>query len=341
MIRLIATIIFVGFNWSPIAAHPEPIQPVKRAGGDLEDTWTINNESVYGILIEIDENAESFKVRDLETSAVTGPYEFKELIPREAEYLRQALSGEVEGKVIGIVDGDTLDVLTDEKRRLRIRLHGIDAPERGEDYNRKAKEHLSDLAYLKMVHLHFQSTDKWGRMVATIFDEGLTLDLNLEMIKAGYARYDDQYLKESSEYGTAEDDAKQLKRGMWASARQMKPKSKTTSRPAVEKRESISLPAPARKLPASNRRLTALDAKGAPSFRFQGRKSLSRALWKRPDPNLELYWLTPNSKKYHQHGGCFRFATTTKGTFGKPCERTLCKDCAKKLSPQEKSPPPQ
>ena len=51
------------------------------------------------------------------------------------------------GKVIGIADGDTLRILTSDKRPLIIRLNGIDAPESGQDFGQVSKRHLSDLVF--------------------------------------------------------------------------------------------------------------------------------------------------------------------------------------------------
>ena len=55
-----------------------------------------------------------------------------------------ATSDEITGKVVHILDGDTIDILTADKTTIRIRLHGIDAPEKGQPFGNTAKEFLSD-----------------------------------------------------------------------------------------------------------------------------------------------------------------------------------------------------
>jgi endonuclease YncB( thermonuclease family) len=61
----------------------------------------------------------------------------------------QALASDYPARVVGISDGDTLTVLTAEKKQVKIRLHGIDAPETGQDYGQRAKQAASELAFDK------------------------------------------------------------------------------------------------------------------------------------------------------------------------------------------------
>lgn len=71
-------------------------------------------------------------------------------------------------KVIGVSDGDTITVLRD-RTQVRVRLHGIDAPETGQPFASRAKQAASDLAFSKTVTVHPVDTDRYGRTVAEVF----------------------------------------------------------------------------------------------------------------------------------------------------------------------------
>jgi micrococcal nuclease len=62
-----------------------------------------------------------------------------------------AIASEYSGRIVGVVDGDTVDLLTEANERIRIRLAGIDAPERGQGFSRRAKQGLSDLTFNRQV----------------------------------------------------------------------------------------------------------------------------------------------------------------------------------------------
>src|SRR4051812_6132878 len=70
--------------------------------------------------------------------------------------------------VVGISDGDTLTVLKPDKSRVKVRLHGIDAPEAGQDFGSRAKQAASDLAFGKSVTIRTRDTDRYGRLVAEV-----------------------------------------------------------------------------------------------------------------------------------------------------------------------------
>jgi endonuclease YncB( thermonuclease family) len=68
--------------------------------------------------------------------------------------------------MVGISDGDTLTVPTANRTQVKIRLHGIDCPERGQDFGSRAKEAVAELAFGKTVTVHPRDTDRYGRTVA-------------------------------------------------------------------------------------------------------------------------------------------------------------------------------
>lgn len=122
------------------------------------------------------------------------------------------------GRVVGVSDGDTATVLDATNTQFKIRLLGIDAPEKKQAFGNKSKEHLSDLVFNKHVQVEYSKKDKYGRLVGKITVNGV--DANLEQVKAGMAWHYKQYQREQSEadrftYTQAEDHARAEKRGVW------------------------------------------------------------------------------------------------------------------------------
>jgi len=116
-------------------------------------------------------------------------------------------------KVVGVSDGDTLTALDDDNKQHKVRLHGIDAPEIGQPFGTKSREALGRLAMKKMATLHLHGRDRYGRDLARVEVDGR--DVNLELVKDGlawhYVRYD-----KSPELASAEREAREAKRGVWA-----------------------------------------------------------------------------------------------------------------------------
>lgn len=131
-----------------------------------------------------------------------------------------------EGKVVGVSDGDTITVLDSNRVQHKIRVAGIDAPEKGQDFGGKAKEHLSDLVYGKTVNLPDAKIDKYGRTVSRVL-VGNT-DAGIEMIKAGLAWHYKKYEIEQSpadrvSYGSAEIKARNAHIGLWSQGTPTRP----------------------------------------------------------------------------------------------------------------------
>lgn len=116
------------------------------------------------------------------------------------------------GKVVNVLDGDTIDVQW-EGGRERIRLNGIDAPEKGQDFGRRAKEFTDNLVYGKDVRVETIGTDKYGRTIGDVFLSDGT-QLNKELVGGGLAWW---YCRHSSnqELKLLEIEAREAKRGLW------------------------------------------------------------------------------------------------------------------------------
>ena len=117
----------------------------------------------------------------------------------------------VVGKVVKVVDGDTLHVYSN-KGTYKIRLSGIDAPERGQAYGKRAKEHLEFLVAGKQVIAIVESKDRYGRYVASVKVQ--SKDVCAEMLTAGYAWHSKQY-DNNKYYDELQREAKKAKRGLW------------------------------------------------------------------------------------------------------------------------------
>lgn len=132
-----------------------------------------------------------------------------------------ALYGEtLQGKVVGISDGDTITVLDSNKTQHKIRLAGIDAPEKAQAFGELSKQHLSDVLFGKTVAADWNKTDKYGRTIGKVIANGQ--DANLAQVQAGLAWHYKQYAKEQStsdrsSYALADVGAKARKVGLWHS----------------------------------------------------------------------------------------------------------------------------
>ena len=122
----------------------------------------------------------------------------------------------VTGKCVGVTDGDTATVLVDGNRQVKVRFHGIDAPESSQDFGQRSKQKMSDLIYGKEVKVDILERDKYGRSVAKVYVGGVYT--NLEMVKSGLAWHYVQYAPNDSDLASAEKAARASKVGLWSHA---------------------------------------------------------------------------------------------------------------------------
>lgn len=117
------------------------------------------------------------------------------------------------GKVISIKDGDTIEMLVRNKP-VKIRLHGIDCPEKGQPFGIKAKQFTSDLCFGKIVKAEQTGKDRYGRIIANVFLPTQDL-LNLQLLKAGLAWHYRKY-DHNNVFSLAEKEARTKRRGVWS-----------------------------------------------------------------------------------------------------------------------------
>ena len=124
--------------------------------------------------------------------------------------------GEFTGKVIKVVDGDTIDVLTDDKQTIRIRFNGIDCPERGQPFGNNATQSLKDSILGNVVKVMSRDQDRYGRTVGDIYHDGTLI--NLALVKAGLAWHYVKYAPDDTALREAEQHARELNSGLWSSS---------------------------------------------------------------------------------------------------------------------------
>jgi endonuclease YncB( thermonuclease family) len=122
--------------------------------------------------------------------------------------------------VVSVADGDTFTLLTDQKTEIRIRLHGIDCPERTQDFGTVAKKFLSDKIYDKRVSVTQTDIDRYSRMIAivTLGSE----NINEAMLAAGLAWHYKRYDKNPT-WAALEQEARKAKTGLWQNPNPIEP----------------------------------------------------------------------------------------------------------------------
>lgn len=125
----------------------------------------------------------------------------------------------IEGRVVSVADGDTITILSADFIQHKIRLAGIDAPEKNQAFGQRSKQSLSNLVFGKVVQVQTNKRDKYKREVGQVFIDGN--DANLEQVKLGMAWHYKAYEKEQSAdaqkvYADAENEAKAARLGLWA-----------------------------------------------------------------------------------------------------------------------------
>ena len=119
----------------------------------------------------------------------------------------------VTGVVISILDGDTVEIVADNRLE-RVRLRGIDAPEGRQAFSGRSREYTSELCLRRVVVLKDTTRDIYGRLVAdVILPDGR--NLSEEIVRAGYAWHYIQYSRDTT-LARLEREARENRRGLWA-----------------------------------------------------------------------------------------------------------------------------
>jgi|SRR5690606_4016231 len=126
----------------------------------------------------------------------------------------------ITGEVVRVADGDTFTLLINSHDEVRIRLHGIDCPERGQPYGRVATEHLKTLLAKGDVRVEETDIDRYGRVVGIVYAGGV--NVNESLLAAGlawhYTRYD-----QNPRWINLEAQARTQRLGLWAERNPVSP----------------------------------------------------------------------------------------------------------------------
>lgn len=143
-----------------------------------------------------------------------------------ALFVCSSFAARLNGRVIGIIDGDTVDLLVDGPETIRVRVAGVDAPESRQAFGGVAKHRLSDLVFSHPVVVEWTKRDRYGRVVGKIVNsQG---DVGLLLVRDGLAWHYKKYqLEQSYEdrrlYDQAERSARARRIGIWSDPNAMSP----------------------------------------------------------------------------------------------------------------------
>lgn len=146
----------------------------------------------------------------------------------------------ISGKVVRILDGDTYDLLIDGSQTIRIRMEGIDAPEKGMPFYKVSKNYLGKLCFGKQVKFKSSGKDIHDRNLGfTYLDDGT--ELCHEMIRAGLAWHYKKY-NSDEDLSSLELEARNAKIGIWENDNPMPPwENRKLHRQGISTKDSFKL----------------------------------------------------------------------------------------------------
>ncbi|HAG9068330.1 TPA: thermonuclease family protein [Escherichia coli] len=122
-------------------------------------------------------------------------------------------AAQIQGKVIRVLDGDTVDVLQ-ERQPVRVRLLNIDAPEKKQPFGRWSTNQLKALLAGQSVTVSYTQTDRYGRVLGRVVTANGT-EANRQQVLKGAAWVYDRYNTDNS-LPALQRQAQTQKRGLWA-----------------------------------------------------------------------------------------------------------------------------
>ena len=133
-------------------------------------------------------------------------------------WVATAVADTYTARVVAITDGDTIKVLDSQSRLHKIRLAGIDAPEKKQPFGQRSKQHLSEMVFGKEVTLDCNKVDRYRREICVVLIDGR--DANLSQVEVGLAWWYRKYAREQTaqqqaDYEVAEDRARSSRVGLW------------------------------------------------------------------------------------------------------------------------------
>lgn len=133
-----------------------------------------------------------------------------------------SVSADISGRVVRVLDGDTIEILESGNRLTRVRLAGIDAPEKSQPFGQRSRQALSSMVAQRTVTVTGGDTDRYGRLLGTVWLDAK--DVNAEQIRKGLAwayRYHGNPVK--PDYAALENEARCQATGLWSATGQTEP----------------------------------------------------------------------------------------------------------------------
>jgi len=139
-------------------------------------------------------------------------------------------AADINGKVVAVTDGDTIRILDNNSTQHKIRLTGIDAPEKAQPFGNASRKHLASMVAGKEVRVETSKNDRYGRVLGKVWVQpqncsscGKTLNANLAQILAGMAWWYQDYAKDQpvqdrARYESAVKQAREARLGLWSEA---------------------------------------------------------------------------------------------------------------------------
>lgn len=169
--------------------------------------------------VERSTSQQEYTVSETNPAAKAEPVEWS----GEASYTVNVPSNQLTGKVIGVIDGDTIDILNADNETIRIRFNGIDCPEKGQPFGNNATDFVKETIAGKMVRVvETDEPDRYGRTIGNVYlpvsDPLVNLPdkfINRALVKAGLAWHYKEY-SDDERLARDEIDARRKKSGLWA-----------------------------------------------------------------------------------------------------------------------------
>ena len=122
-------------------------------------------------------------------------------------------------KVIKVSDGDTISVKKLKNNVLdgdliKVRLYGVDAPEKDQDFGYESKKALMNYVSNKTIEIDIKSKDRYGRSVGILYVDGR--NINEELLRDGYVWYYEQYDKNNERSRLLQENAMKNKLGLFS-----------------------------------------------------------------------------------------------------------------------------
>lgn len=193
--------------FSTIIAKDKPTNPSVKASISLISA--IGSFIAIAILADTKGNSEQTQAQTSQTSQINQLAQIPNPIPAPPP---EPIKYDLECKVVGVSDGDTLTCLKN-KKQIKVRLDQIDAPEKNQDYGNVSKKTLSDLVHGQVVGLKTKEKDKYGRTVAEVYLG--QKNINKSMVRTGMAWAYREYMSDQ-EYITLENQARTQSLGIWS-----------------------------------------------------------------------------------------------------------------------------